>query len=271
MIKVLIVDDNEEFCGLLSEFFDAVDDIEIVGTAHNGVEALEALPKLEPDVMVLDIIMPHLDGLGVLEKLSKDQELSRDLSVIMLTAFGQEKITKEALELGADYYVLKPFDMGVLVDRIRQLHHKRTYGGEGQTLRNSNMDLSSKHNHNEEVDLEEVITTILLEMGVPSHIKGYAFLKQAITLVIEDPSMINSITKVLYPTVAEKFDTTPSRVERAIRHAIESAWNGRNNIQIVNKLFKYSIRSDKGKPTNSEFIARISDNIRINEKKKVAL
>ncbi|WP_350344682.1 sporulation transcription factor Spo0A [Proteinivorax tanatarense] len=269
MIKVLIVDDNEEFCDLLSEFFAQVEDIEVVGTVHNGMEALDVLPKLKPDVMVLDIIMPHLDGLGVLEKINNGSDLRENLSIIMLTAFGQEKITKEALELGADYYVLKPFDMGVLVERIRVLHHKNTYG-ESQSSNNSG-DFLNNEPLKEERDLEEIITTILLEMGVPSHIKGYAFLKEAINLVIEDPSMINSITKVLYPTVAERFDTTPSRVERAIRHAIESAWNGRNNIQIVNKLFKYSIRSDKGKPTNSEFIARISDNIRISEKKRVAL
>lgn len=259
MIRVLIADDNEDFCSMLNDYFSEQEDLEVVGIANNGMEAVEQIVQIQPDVIILDIIMPHLDGLGVLEKI-KGMSLTPDPKVIILTAFGQERVTKEALELGADYYVLKPFNMEVLVDRIRQLNSSRV--NINKVLRTSVQPAKR--------DLEDVITGVLLEVGVPAHIKGYMFLKEAITLVINDMDIINSVTKHLYPAIAERFDTTPSRVERAIRHAIESAWNGRNNIQAVNKFFRYSIRNDKGKPTNSEFIALIADNIRISQKDRIA-
>lgn len=259
IIRVLIADDNEDFCTMLNDYFSEQSDLEVVGIANNGVEAIEQVVSLQPDVIILDIIMPHLDGLGVLEKI-KGMDLTPDPKVVILTAFGQERVTKEALELGADYYVLKPFNMEVLVDRIRQLNSSRV--NISRVIRASAPPVKR--------DLEDVITGVLLEVGVPAHIKGYMFLKEAITLVINDMDIINSVTKCLYPAIAERFDTTPSRVERAIRHAIESAWNGRNNIQAVNKFFRYSIRNDKGKPTNSEFIALIADNIRISQKERIA-
>lgn len=259
MIRVLIADDNEDFCTMLNDYFMEQSDIEVVGIAHNGVEALEQVVSLQPDLIILDIIMPHLDGLGVLQKI-KEMDLTPDPKVVILTAFGQERVTKEALELGADYYVLKPFSMEVLVDRMRQLNSSRV--NMNRVIRASTPPVKR--------DLEDVITGVLLEVGIPAHIKGYMFLKEAITLVINDMDIINSVTKGLYPSIAQRFDTTPSRVERAIRHAIESAWNGRNNIQAVNKIFRYSIRNDKGKPTNSEFIALIADNIRISQKDRIA-
>lgn len=259
MIRVMITDDNEDFCAMLNEYFSQQGDLEVVGIANNGLEAIDKVVELQPDVMILDIIMPHLDGLGVLEKL-KGMDLNPEPKVIILTAFGQERVTKEALELGADYYVLKPFNLEVLVDRIRQLNSNRV--NMNRVIRASAPPVKR--------DLEDVITGVLLEVGVPAHIKGYMFLKEAITLVINDMDIINSVTKHLYPAIADRFSTTPSRVERAIRHAIESAWNGRNNIQAVNKFFRYSIRNDKGKPTNSEFIALIADNIRISHKDRIA-
>ncbi|QNO16170.1 sporulation transcription factor Spo0A [Alkalicella caledoniensis] len=259
MVRVFIADDNVDFCDMLNQFFSEQHDLEVVGIANNGIEALDAIGQCQPDVIVLDIIMPHLDGLGVLEKV-KSMQLNPDPKVIILTAFGQERITKEALELGADYYVLKPFNMDVLVERIRQLNSSRV--SLNRVLKSSQIPVKR--------DLEDVITGVLLEVGIPAHIKGYMFLKEAISLVINDMDIINSVTKHLYPSIAEKFDTTPSRVERAIRHAIESAWNGRNNMQAVSKFFRYSIRNDKGKPTNSEFIALLADNIRISQKEKIA-
>lgn len=260
MIKVLIVDDNEDFCTLLKDYFEKQGDLQVLGVAHNGMEAVEKVKTEQPDIIILDIIMPHLDGLGVLEKI-KGMNLPVVPKIIVLTAFGQERITKEALELGADYYILKPFNLEVLVERIRQLISNRSI---------NNSKIISSSSGTKSKDLEDVVTSILLEMGIPAHIKGYMFLKEAITIVVNDMDIINSVTKSLYPTIAEKFDTTPSRVERAIRHAIESAWNGRNNIHAVHKFFKYSIRNDKGKPTNSEFIALIADNIRISQKQKIS-
>ncbi len=259
MIRLFIADDNEDFCSMLKEYFSQQGDLEVVGVANNGVEAVDEIANIQPDVIILDIIMPHLDGLGVLEKV-KNMNLTPEPKIIILTAFGQERITKEALELGADYYVLKPFNMEVLVERIRQLNNNRI--SVNRIMKSNPIPVKK--------DLEDVITGVLLEVGVPAHIKGYMFLKEAISLVINDMDIINSVTKLLYPAIAEKFDTTPSRVERAIRHAIESAWNGRNNVQAVNKFFRYSIRTDKGKPTNSEFIALIADNIRISQKERIA-
>lgn len=258
MIRVFIADDNEDFCEMLQQFFSEQHDLEVVGVANNGIEAIDAITQCQPDVIILDIIMPHLDGLGVLQRI-KSMQLTPEPKVIILTAFGQERVTKEALELGADYYVLKPFNMDVLVERIRQLNNNRV---SFTKVLKSQVPVKR--------DLEDVITGVLLEIGVPAHIKGYMFLKEAISLVINDMDIINSVTKQLYPSIAERFDTTPSRVERAIRHAIESAWNGRNNMAAVSKFFRYSIRNDKGKPTNSEFIALLADNIRISEKSKMA-
>ena len=207
-IKVLIADDNREFAELLKEFVTEQLDMEVVGVAYNGHEVLELLDQQQPDVIILDIIMPVLDGIGVLEKI-QGMSLSFDPKVIMLTAFGQENITKRAVEFGAAYYILKPLDMDVLANRIRQV--VRVSGGmpKQQMTRGKNVDAS--------------ITNIIHEIGVPAHIKGYHYLREAIGMVYKDVEILGSITKILYPKIAEKYNTTPSRVERAIRHAIEVA------------------------------------------------
>jgi len=254
LISVMIADDNREFCNLLSDFMSTQEDIQLVATANNGLDAVEKVREYRPDVLILDIIMPHLDGLGVLERLNQSgQHRPR---VIVLTAFGQESITQQALRLGADYYVLKPFNIDVLIRRIREL----------QGLDSSVVSLQSagKYIVNEapKIDLEAEITDMLHEMGVPAHIKGYQYLRFAIAMVVEDMSVLNSITKTLYPEIAIKFETTPNRVERAIRHAIETAWE-RSELEVINKMFRYTIRNDRGKPTNSEFIAMLADKLRL--------
>jgi len=257
-IKIVIVDDNREFCELLKEFISQQEDFELAAVAYNGIEALEVIEKYKPDVAVLDIIMPHLDGIGVLEKLSLFEERPK---VILLTAFGQESITQRAVELGADYYILKPFDFSVLASRIRQL----AFGANTSrpvTVSNVNPAVSTLPKTK---NLDLLVTNIIHEMGVPAHIKGYHYLRDAILMVTKEVNLLGAITKELYPMIAQKYHTTPSRVERAIRHAIELAWD-RGNLEMINKYFGYTINIDRGKPTNSEFIAMIADRLRLEVK-----
>ncbi|WP_339062512.1 sporulation transcription factor Spo0A [Tepidibacillus marianensis] len=254
-IKVLIADDNREFVELLREYMMEQTDIDVIGVAYNGNEVLRILEKEIPDVLILDIIMPHLDGLGVLEKL-RTVQLTKQLKIIMLTAFGQENITQRAVELGASYYILKPFDMDVLTNRIRQVVDQSL------PLPTSNFHHQLTITAPSTKNIDTSITNLIHEIGVPAHIKGYLYLREAITMVYNDIEILGSITKVLYPKIAEKFNTTPSRVERAIRHAIEVAWS-RGNVEAIKNLFGYTVNISKAKPTNSEFIAMVADRLRL--------
>ncbi|WP_170007607.1 sporulation transcription factor Spo0A [Bacillus fonticola] len=258
-IKVCIVDDNRELVSLLEEYIQEQDDMDVVGIARNGQECLALLENTEPDVLVLDIIMPHLDGLAVLQKM-RDQGI-RFPHVVMLTAFGQEDVTKKAVELGASYFVLKPFDMDNLTNIIRQM-------GGAQSPQPKKMSGSMRHSFQpepREYNLDASITSIIHEIGVPAHIKGYLYLREAISMVFNDIELLGSITKVLYPDIAKKYNTTASRVERAIRHAIEVAWS-RGNIESISSLFGYTVSMTKAKPTNSEFIAMVADKLRLEHK-----
>ncbi len=255
-IALVLADDNKEFCEVLSEFFGQHDDIEVAGVAHNGERALELVLDVNPDVLLLDIIMPHLDGIAVLEKLNL-RELPKRPKIVMLTALGHEAMTHKVVELGADYYVMKPFDLELLLKRIRELA-KVT---DTMPIPTRHGTVSNRRVCSDEEILAE-ITRLIHQMGVPAHIKGYAYLREAILLVLKDIDNLNNVTKRLYPLVAEKFDTTPPRVERAIRHAIEIAWN-RGNVEFLNRLFGHTVTVEQGKPTNSAFIARIADKLRI--------
>lgn len=259
-ITVLIVDDNEDFCDILSEYLERQQDIEVVGVAQDGLKAIELITEKAPEVVVLDIIMPHLDGLGVLEKLNK-MNLQKFPKVIILSAVGQDKITQRAISLGADYYVIKPFDFEVFIDRIRQM----TGGGSNSNLRKRLGGGSSTSLITNNTSLEAEITNIIHEIGVPAHIKGYLYLREAITMVVENVELLSAVTKELYPSIAKRFNTTPSRVERAIRHAIEVAWS-RGKVDTINNLFGYTVHNDKGKPTNSEFIAMVADKLRLEKR-----
>lgn len=259
-IRVCLTDDNHELVKLIEEYVETTDDIEIVGTAFNGQECLSVIKETQPDVLILDIIMPHLDGLGVLEHMRYDEDCPQP-SVIMLTAFGQEDVTKKAVELGASYFILKPFDMENLVGNIRQVYGKKT------SVVPVNRTLSHHHSPSSKKprNLDASITSIIHEIGVPAHIKGYMYLREAIAMVYNDIELLGSITKVLYPDIAKKYKTTSSRVERAIRHAIEVAWS-RGNIESISSLFGYTVSMSKAKPTNSEFIAMVADKLRIEHK-----
>lgn len=248
--RIVVADDNRDFCQLLTEVIQAEKDLELVGVAHNGLEVLDLVERTHPDVVVLDIIMPHLDGVGVLERLGDLGQVGRP-KVIILTAFGQEAITQRVVDLGADYYILKPFDLDVLVQRIRQLGEQP--GARPQT---------ASRERRTQTNLEAEVTNIIHELGIPAHIKGYLYLREAILLVTERVELLGGVTKELYPTVAQKFQTTPSRVERAIRHAIEVAWS-RGNIDAIHRFFGYTVDYERGKPTNSEFIAMVADRLRM--------
>jgi len=251
-IRLLIVDDNKEFCELLEEYFNSQSDFEVIGVVYNGKDALELLIEEQPDVVLLDIIMPYLDGIGVLEKLNS-MNIPIKSRIIMLTAFGQDSITQRAMELGATYYMMKPLEMDILADRIRQM-----VDGPVPTPRPT----MAINKPSKPKSLEMEVTNIIHEIGIPAHIRGYLYLRDAILLVVENINLLNAVTKELYPAIASKYNTTSSRVERAIRHAIELAWD-RGNVNYLNEVFGHTVRIDKGKPTNSEFIAIIADKLRI--------
>lgn len=266
-IRVLVADDNHELVEVLKEYINRQEDMQVVGVAYHGNEALELIYRDQPDVVVLDIIMPHLDGLGVLERLQKDIQKPR---VIILTAFGQESMTQRAVQLGADYFVLKPFDLDTLGKRIRQLQGRDLSGSNmpNVILPSSPIQIPTSYSPTApltEVDtrnLEVEVTRMIHQMGVPAHVKGYQYLRDAIVSVVQEVSLLGAVTKELYPMIAEKYGTTASRVERAIRHAIELAWD-RGNIEFMNHFFGYTINVDRGKPTNSEFIAMVADKLRM--------
>lgn len=260
----MIGDDNREFCELLREYVEAQPDMELVGMAHQGIDVLQAVQLETPDVLILDIIMPHLDGIGVLEQLAQ-LDLPRRPKIIMLTAFGQENITQKVLEMGADYYVLKPFSLDVLGTRLRQLAGVVPLPATPPPIPNVGMARVGVVLPLRTRNLDTDVTTIIQEIGIPPHIKGYRYLREAILLVVNRVELLNSITKELYPTIARNHGTTPSRVERAIRHAIEVAWN-RGNQEVLQGLFGHTVHRDRGKPTNSEFIAMVADRLRIDPK-----
>lgn len=253
-LKILIADDNKDFCDVVKNCLEKQNDMEVVGISYDGIDAYNKIMSLEPDIALLDGIMPKLDGLGILEKLLESKD-SIQTKCIMLTAMTQEQITKKAFNLGAQYYIVKPFDMELLVSRIRQLK-------EPVNLKQGQNNSSSYFGKCSEVDLETRVTNILHEIGVPAHIRGYHYMREAIIMAINDIDVLNYITKELYPSIAKKCNTTPSRVERAIRHAIEVAWS-RGKVDAIDNLFGYTVNNHKGKPTNSEFIALIADRLRL--------
>ncbi len=265
-ISVLIADDNQDFSHTLASYINSQNDMEVIGMAKDGSEAIDIIANTTPDVVLLDVIMPHLDGLGVLENINIIKSSKKPIC-IMLSAVGQDKITQKAITLGAEYYVVKPFDIELLIKRIRDIKFfKPTQQGNtnnfvARETKQQYIELSEDESKKEE-NLEALVTNVIHEVGVPAHIKGYQYLREAIMMVINDIDVINQITKSLYPKIAYKYSTTPSRVERAIRHAIEVAW-GRGQQEVVENIFGYTISAAKGKPTNSEFIAMIADKLRL--------
>lgn len=260
--SVAIADDNERMVEILQGIVHQDEEFQIVGIARNGEEACQVIRDKEPDIVLLDIIMPKLDGLTVMERIGGDAKLQKKSEFIVISAIGQEKITEDAFLLGASYYIMKPFDHEVLLGRIQSLKTDR------QKRRSEVRKVAAYETKMAYIErnLETDVTNMIHEIGVPAHIKGYQYLRDAIMMAVEDMNMLNSITKILYPTIAKNHQTTPSRVERAIRHAIEVAWS-RGKMDTIDELFGYTVSVGKGKPTNSEFIALIADKIRLDYKK----
>ena len=258
--RILIADDNVRMVQSLKELISGEDDMEVCATANDGAEAIEKIVKYKPDVVLLDIIMPKIDGLGVIEKIKKGASDEKTPEFIVISGIGQDVVTENAFELGAAYYILKPFENEVVLSRIRKLRTslKGKFVASGNGVYDN---IFTRREH----DLESDVTNIIHEIGVPAQIKGYQYLRDAIMMSVNDGEMLNSITKLLYPSIAKRHKTTPSRVERAIRHAIEVAWS-RGKMDTIDELFGYTVNNGKGKPTNSEFVALIADKIRLEYK-----
>ncbi len=252
-IKVLIADAGEDYRTLLRDTLNAESDMEVVGTAADGAEALALLERERPDVLLLDLVLPRMDGLEVLRRMG---ESGVPAAALVVSAFYNQQMITRSAELGAYYFIPKPCDTAALAERIRQCVCPE------ETVPTAVTDFRPR-----EPDLESTVTEVIHEIGVPAHIKGYQYLREAIILTIGDMEIINAVTKVLYPAVAKKYGTTPSRVERAIRHAIEVAWD-RGDLETLQKFFGYTVSNIKGKPTNSEFIAMIADCLSLRRKQQ---
>ena len=259
-LSVAIADDNDQILDMLENLISTDKDLCLVGRANNGEEMYEIIKEKEPDIVVLDIFMPKLDGLEVMERIKLENEGQKNPNFIILTAVGQERITQTAFAKGASYYILKPFQNETILNRIK--HIQRNLEKE-QTKKQKIEYIIDKNDQH----LETQVTELIHEIGIPAHIKGYHYLRDSIIMAIDDLDVLNAITKVLYPTIAKKHQTTSSRVERAIRHAIEVAWS-RVKLDTLDELFGYTVSNGKGKPTNSEFIALVADTIRLAQKQR---
>lgn len=244
-VKVLVVDDNEVLVNLIMKYFNGSKEIEIIGRASNGIEAIEIIKTKEFDVLLLDLIMPLKDGIGVLDYM-KESNIKKQ--VIMMSSYNQEDIIRKISEYGVRYFALKPFDMNDIRKKIIELNISK--------INNERLlELPDK-------TIQIQVTNLLHELGIPSHIKGYQYIRTAILMVYDNPGFIGGITKELYPDISIRFNTSIQRVERAIRHAIEVAWL-RGDIDLMEKIFGHSVDIDRAKPTNSEFIVTIADKLRL--------
>ncbi|NLG03331.1 MAG: sporulation transcription factor Spo0A [Clostridia bacterium] len=265
-LKIAVFDDNQRMVELVSEVLEKDQDMSIVGSARNGEDAYELIRKKEPDVVVLDLIMPKIDGLEIMTRIKNDYSIKKQPDFIVLSAVGDDKVTEDAFFLGAKYFIMKPFDPETIRNRIHMMRRDgRRKHNEISQRRSASTEEACLEG--EAVALESDVTDMIHEIGVPAHIKGYHYLRDAIIMAIDDVEIMNGITKILYPTIAKHHHTTSSRVERAIRHAIEVAW-GRGRMETIDELFGYTINMGKGKPTNSEFIAMVADKIRIDHKRQ---
>ena len=249
-IKVIMIDDNVSLVDMVKEYFKGNENIEIYKEAHNGLDGIKLIEEEKGnfDVVLLDLIMPQKDGLYVLQQI-KEKEL--DCNVIVETSYNAQDVIRQVSEYGVSYFILKPFDLEDLKTRIVDVYNTKNKTGKNINLKQNNLQIS--------------ITKILHELGIPSHIKGYQYIREGIGIIYDRPETIGGITKELYPELANKFDTTVSRVERAIRHAIEVSWN-RGDWDLMEEIFGHSVDIDKAKPTNSEFIVTIADKLRLDNR-----
>lgn len=257
-IKLFITDDSNEVLQTMASYFKSQKGVEVKGLFQDGKSMMSALRTTSVDVLIMDIIMPNVDGVKILQELKNNSDYHKSKYIIMATAFPNEKVMQKCAEAGADYFVIKPVNMVNLMEIINELRVKN----ETKNINAINL------NMNNAFDLDTEITTLLHEIGVPAHIRGYLYMREAIKMVFHNIEILGSITKILYPEIARKYNTTSSRVERAIRHAIEVAWI-RGNVDAISDIFSYTISYHKTKPTNSEFVAMIADRLRLLHKKEL--
>lgn len=270
-VNVVIVDDNPMILNTFDEVISSEAGLSVIGRADNGKDAIDMIKDTQPDVVLLDLVMPQMDGITVVENIKKKTSMLKNPAFIILSAVGGEQMTEEAFQAGANYFLMKPFDKDILVNKIRRIGKRPVRPVPGKVLEaplKAATPEEAAMNREEYMKehLETDITKMLHELGIPAHIKGYQYLRDAISMVVRDREMMEAVTKILYPEIAKKNYTSSSRVERAIRHAIEVAW-GRGSLEVIDELFGYTISTGKGKPTNSEFIALIADKICLDYKK----
>ena len=270
-VNVVIVDDNPMILNTLDEVISSEAGLSVIGRADNGKDAIDMIKDTQPDVVLLDLVMPQMDGITVVENIKKKTSMLKNPAFIILSAVGGEQMTEEAFQAGANYFLMKPFDKDILVNKIRRIGKRPVRPVPGKVLEaplKAATPEEAAMNREEYMKehLETDITKMLHELGIPAHIKSYQYLRDAISMVVRDREMMEAVTKILYPEIAKKNYTSSSRVERAIRHAIEVAW-GRGSLEVIDELFGYTISTGKGKPTNSEFIALIADKICLDYKK----
>lgn len=270
-VNVVIVDDNPMILNTLDEVISSEAGLSVIGRADNGKDAIDMIKDTQPDVVLLDLVMPQMDGITVVENIKKKTSMLKNPAFIILSAVGGEQMTEEAFQADANYFLMKPFDKDILVNKIRRIGKRPVRPVPGKVLEaplKAATPEEAAMNREEYMKehLETDITKMLHELGIPAHIKGYQYLRDAISMVVRDREMMEAVTKILYPEIAKKNYTSSSRVERAIRHAIEVAW-GRGSLEVIDELFGYTISTGKGKPTNSEFIALIADKICLDYKK----
>ena len=270
-VNVVIVDDNPMILNTLDEVISSEAGLSVIGRADNGKDAIDMIKDTQPDVVLLDLVMPQMDGITVVENIKKKTSMLKNPAFIILSAVGGEQMTEEAFQAGANYFLMKPFDKDILVNKIRRIGKRPVRPVPGKVLEaplKAATPEEAAMNREEYMKehLETDITKMLHELGIPAHIKGYQYLRDAISMVVRDREMMEAVTKILYPEIAKKNYTSSSRVERAIRHAIEVAW-GRGSLEVIDELFGYTISTGKGNPTNTEFIALIADKICLDYKK----
>lgn len=251
--RVFLIDDNQEFCALLGDALAVEPDLEYIGAAHDGLSGWEGIVRARPDLVILDITLPGLDGLSILNRL---HDLSPKPKAMVVSAQGHDPLIAQASALGADYYVVKPIEMSLLLQRVHQtLAPARAASDLHRTL--------LRHRR-----AESEVAAELAALGVPLHLKGYAYLREAVSLAVAQPALLNELTRALYPAVARRHRTTPATVERSIRHAIEATWD-RGNLEAIHRVFAYGVDREKGRPTNSAFIARIADRVAMSLKERI--
>lgn len=258
--KIVVSDCNAQLRKEIVSAFKRDKMFEVVGESGEGFETLELLKKTNPDVLIMDVVLPGIDGFALIENITKSNEIMKKPKIVITSSLAHEGFINKAMQLGVSYFMIKPINETVLIDRVKEICNSSKKAV--STIFSDNVTIENASGKYKAKLIEEKITNIFITVGIPAHIKGYQFLREAIKLAIENPEIINSITKQLYPAIAEKFETSASKVERAIRHAIEVAWN-RGKIENINSIFGIRVYNSNEKPTNGEFIALVADKMLI--------